>query len=178
MSSKERRVSAKAHPGLGTKRFLRYRAAFARVRESEKSGYYLEGIAIVDSLLSDRLASRLGHLRGTYPEIQLTTGALCKELLGRAIEKDTAFRAEVERIKEWVKTRNDAIHATAKTLRSNEAKSFSDLLKAHRSVLASGIERLKAFNALDVMARRANGAKRPATEPGAFDDTGSGRERD
>jgi len=49
--------------GLGLNRHERFKAAFDRVVHCVDKEYYLEAIAILDSLIYDRMASRLNFLK-------------------------------------------------------------------------------------------------------------------
>lgn len=157
---------------LGMQRHLRYVHAFDRVIHCVDAKYYLEAIAILDSLITDRLASRLGYLVDEEISARLTSGQLCGRLVGKqddqGVEKDSGFRAIVQEIQQWVLNRNDAMHAAAKILRSDEAPTnFSDLLESHHQNALTGIRLLQSFDQLDTADRRARG-KLPATQPDAF----------
>lgn len=129
---------------------------------------------ILDSLIWDRLASRLGHITGKNSDLPNSSGGLCIKLVGASTtknsgaEKDSAFRDAVRNIQEWVKKRNEALHATAKVFRSEHSpKDFADILQSHRRDALDGIKYLQVFDALD-RASRAKSGKRTATDPGAF----------
>ena len=66
--------------GLGDRRYYRYCAAFDRADRAMQDGYYLEAITLLDSLIFDRLSSRLYHLTQRATKAP-GTGALCNELL-------------------------------------------------------------------------------------------------
>ena len=89
---------------LGTNRYQRYCAAFDHLEQAYASGYPLEAIAILDSLIGNRMESRRRYLQpkaGTKPR---GVGQLAKHLLGddtkqAALETDAAFRAVLEKIR-------------------------------------------------------------------------------
>jgi hypothetical protein len=159
---------------LGSRRYQRYVAAFDWSERCVERGYYLEAIAILDSLICDRLASRLGHLTGEGVELRLTCGQLCQRLIGgdsttrSGSEKDAEFREAIGSIREWVGRRNDALHAAAKVLHSDDSsRSFPTLLKSRRRDALDGKKVLRKFDDLDT-ASRARVGKSPATRPNAF----------
>jgi hypothetical protein len=159
---------------LGTQRYHRYVAAFDHIINCSKRGYHLEAIAVLDSLIGDRLASRLSHLLDEEIPVKLTMGQLCHKLLdpptkgASPTEVDSAFQAVTKDIRAWVKERNRAMHAVAKIIRDDEdARHFDELLESHRSVVERGIALLQTFDQLDTAARQKNG-KTPATWPYAF----------
>lgn len=159
---------------LGWRRYLRYVAAFDHLTKCYEEGYYLESIAILDSLIGDRLASRLGYLANEEVSVNLTLGKLCSKLLDppskttSPLEVHDDFRRVVGDIRTWTKQRNAAIHATAKIIRDDsDERSFDDLIRSNRINVERGIELLRAFDALDTAARKKN-RKTPATHPNAF----------
>lgn len=160
---------------LGQARYERYVAAFDRVGQSIDAGFYLEAIAILDSLICDRLASRLGHLREIETPVRWACGRLCAELVGkpedrasRGVEADPEFRQVVVGIQEWVHNRNIAMHGTAKVMRDAQSeKTFAELMQDAKHYAAEGRRLLRAFDDIDTKVRRKIG-KSPATYPGAF----------
>jgi len=158
---------------LGNRRFQRYCAAFDWVVDCIDKGYYLEAIAILDSLLWDRLSSRLGHLTSKPVELPLNFANVFKKLVGDnpndpGLEKDAAFREAVRAIQRWMKRRNEAMHATAKILsRDSSQEDFKSILYSHRQDAADGIKCLQDFDTLDTASRKIKG-KSPASFPKAF----------
>lgn len=154
--------------GLGGRRHRRYLAAFDWVLLCVKGGHYLEAIAILDSLICDRLASRLGYLTQQSVDLSLTCRQLCTRLLGHGststgVEKDPGFREAISNVRKWGDRRNMALHATAKVLRSdNASEDFFALLQTHKQDALDGINYLQAFDGLDV-ASRAEAGKTPAS---------------
>ena len=171
----DKRTSATTIKGLGDSRYERYVGAFDWVDQCIKAGYYLEAIAILDSLVSDRLCSRLGYLVGHEIRARLTSGDLCKELLepdriGRpGAEQDPAFKAVIAEIQKWVSLRYGALQGGAKVLLLLQAgTSFHDLLNSFGLVASEGRELLRWFDALDTVDRRRNAGRQPASSPYAF----------
>ncbi|MBK8182926.1 MAG: hypothetical protein IPK63_08495 [Candidatus Competibacteraceae bacterium] len=59
------RAIATADNNIGITRYQLYKRAYAKINESIKQGFYLEAISIIESLISDRLESRLTFLKGS-----------------------------------------------------------------------------------------------------------------
>lgn len=183
MKTTEKRTSANDDPGRGTKRYRRYRAVFQRALQAQADGYPLEGIAIIDSLLTDRLASRLGYVTHDSPSERLSCGQVCHRLMkgekapGSPKERDPEFRDAISRIQAWVRRRNHALHALAKSLPKEDGKPLGQLIEEHNKVLSTGIDLLLLFDKLDRVSRKSNKAKRPATAPSAFTLTHRGSSR-
>jgi hypothetical protein len=158
---------------LGYRRYLRYCAAFDWVVNCLDKGYYLESIAILDSLLWDRLSSRLGYVTNSPVDSRITSGGICKTLVGDdphgdGCEQDAKFREAIRAIQKWVQRRNEAMHATAKILRRESSpEDFESILNSHKQDALDGIKCLQDFDALDTASRRIVG-RRPASSPNAF----------
>jgi hypothetical protein len=159
---------------LGTKRYIRYAAAFKRLVHCRDNGYYLECIAILDSLISGRLASRFCFRSGKHVSVRDTLGRLCgrhlyaKPIQDSPLETEEEFRSVVTEIRQRVKQRNEAIHAVAKVIRNDdEPFSFDELLDYHRGNVETGIELLKSLDSLDTVAGR-RARKTPTTYPNSF----------
>jgi len=165
----------KAHDaGFGYRRWRRYIEAFDRVQECMRLGYHLEAVALLDSLITDRLTSRIGHLRQN-PAQAKAIGPLCTTLLGRrdnpsdeGIESDEQFRTTIGKIRRWADERNEAMHAAGKILRSDDpAMSFGDALTIHRQTALGGVALLREFDLLDIEDRKPTN-RIPASAPHAF----------
>jgi hypothetical protein len=161
---------------LGTLRYRRYVAAFDRVIHCIDTGYYLEAIAILDSLICDRLFSRLSYNYGgqELKSPPRSCGEFCKRLLhgdkntfGK--ESDPGFQEVIKVLQEWASKRNDAMHGTAKILHSNgDQRDFGTVLELHRENAREGVELLQRFDILDTEDRQRNRVQLPATAPNAF----------
>lgn len=159
---------------LGLQRWCRYVNAFDRVLHCIDHGYPLEAIAILDSLITDRLTSRLGYLIGDEPPAR-PLGQLCRALVGDksnqrdlGLERDGEFRAVVTEIRAWADERNRAIHATAKIFRNEDpVVAFDDAISVHKHTAVRGVTLLQRFDILDTAERRKAG-RIPASAPNAF----------
>ena len=151
--------------GLGRRRYERYRDAFDWVERCVANEYYLEAIAIIDSLINDRLSSRFHYITGR-PADSPSSGRVCSELLPK--ESNSQFRNVIENIREWVKKRNEALHATVKVFRDkNSSIGFNEIRQSYRQVAVDGVNWLRVYDALDTNSRAQVG-KRPASSPNAF----------
>jgi hypothetical protein len=107
-----RRALAKEKSRVGALRFRLYKHCYQRVDQALDAGYHLEAIALLESMISDRLESRLAFLAQTDFSFK-TLGALINK--ARAAECDPELRVLViEKLPVWSKNRNEAIHEMAK----------------------------------------------------------------
>jgi hypothetical protein len=160
---------------LGSQRYARYREAFDHADHCIEAGYHLQAIAVLDSLISDRLSSRLAFLTNKETSARLTCGQLCNQLLKVSTSSQdapsqdaTCFDEVVSEIQKWVHRRNAAIHGSAKILRRNDCNAtFAGILESHMENATTGRALLRQFDKIDTKNRRAVG-KSPATRPYAF----------
>jgi hypothetical protein len=113
-SATAKRTRAIAHPGSQTAKMRAemYRAAFARINEATKAGFHLEAITIVESIVADRLESRLTQIIGKDFSFQHLGSLITK---ARQVEEDPILYALIDKdLDNWRKSRNKALHEMAK----------------------------------------------------------------
>ncbi|NNH73949.1 hypothetical protein HLB23_29540 [Nocardia uniformis] len=162
-------------PELGHQRLDRYTAAYDWAVKCIDTCHYLEAIAVLDSLLGDRLSSRYTHILRAESIVPVAVGEVCKRLLNGdpklaapQVESDPRFRVVIDEIWEWARTRNRAMHQAAKILRNGDPRvAFLDILEEHRQTALDGVALLRKFDELDTQIRQERG-KVPGTYPNAF----------
>ncbi len=100
--------------GYGTRRRMLYESAREQIERSIQSGFYGEAIAQCESILADRLESRLSFLQNKNRGFQ-TVGKLACDL--RSVEKGDEtqlLRATVSAVEVWAQLRNCALHEMVK----------------------------------------------------------------
>ncbi|MBT9161417.1 MAG: hypothetical protein DDT26_02723 [Dehalococcoidia bacterium] len=113
-SATAKRTRAIAHPGNQTAKMRAemYRAAYARINEATKAGYHLEAITIIESIVADRLESRLTHVMGKDFSFQHLGSLITK---ARQVEKDLILLPLIDQdLDNWRIARNKALHEMAK----------------------------------------------------------------
>ena len=139
-----------------------------RVESASGGGLLLEAIALRESLLSDRLGSRVSHLTGGDEVYNKSFGSLIITLRQREMVED--FIPIIDRIDTWREYRNEALHNIMVKFQSGERPSWEDKVGPLPRIVQAGKEVLRAFDAIDRGERRKNGARPAATEPAAFGD--------
>lgn len=160
------------YDGLGERRYKRYCGAFDWVVHCVDAGYFLEAIAVLDSIIWDRLSSRLGYLSGARVDDRDTLAKICTGLVGASgeggFERETSFRDVELQIKQWGRKRNHAVHATAKVFRDETSDTdFRAISQLHKETAEEGIRYLQAFDGLDTASRQEAG-KMSGSCPNAF----------
>ena len=128
---------------VNKQRQLLYKNSLRQLKKAISEEYYLEAIALLDSLIADRLESRIGEL--TNKNVQFNPlGKLCKDLL--RVENMHAIIEIIEKeIIPWVKTRNISIHESVK-IEAGKDKLWEKFCEDKKS---SGEDGYKIFRKLD-----------------------------
>lgn len=107
----QKRSQATATEHCGTLRYNLFKHAEERIEQSIQEGYYCEAIAIIESVITDRLESRLSYLK------QINVGF---QNLGPAItslqkcETDETIILLLSELDYWRVKRNTALHELVK----------------------------------------------------------------
>lgn len=161
-------VEKKRKGGEGFHRYMRYCLVFDRIETSIESGFDIEAIALLESLMCDRLSSRLAFKTKKDFDSKLTLGQASRKLLLLS-DEDDEFRARLLPIKEWADHRNKAVHEMAKILRDRSSKTqhFKEILTENHDFAVLGVRLLREYDTLDRKDRR-RAKRNPASHPAAF----------
>jgi hypothetical protein len=173
-------------PGIGDQRYGLLKAAFAHAQAATLDGYPLEAIAILESLLTDRLGSMVHGSLGITVRLGDSLGKLAKLAEKNAVDpsvldgsaarntgsRKSPFPDEVVSfmrtdVQPWWKRRSNAVHAMAK-LRLEDERTFETRHAELLDVALQGVRILLLLDAFDLHERQRNGAKRAATVPDAL----------
>jgi hypothetical protein len=161
----KRRPVAGTGDDVGSRRHEWFRRGHARCAEALAAGFYLESITLIESMLGDRLESRLGWRRGQsgYPKqvFFAPLGELLRDL--RKVESDDDFKKEYDAIGEWTKKRNTAVHQMVK-LPPGPATDWGDQYVNLKTWTLDGYACLVRLDRLTNADRKQNGVKRSATQ--------------
>lgn len=158
------RVIAGEDEEVGTHRYRLYKAAFTRVKEASRAGYHLEAITLIESLLSDRMESRVAHLTKSKAGFK-TLGWLICELRKH---KSETFAQVLAGIDAWRELRNRSLHELVK-FEAGDLRTWDKKTADLRAIVEKGIAVLREYDALDCAERKLAGARPAATEPAAFE---------
>lgn len=145
MASVRKRTRAIAVPGsnVGDARYHLYRQAYRQINQALEQGFYLEAITLVESLVSDRVESRLTFLKGTDFSFK-TLGSLIAE--SKKVETDPVLKQLVtQRLDNWRDARNRALHEMAK-LADGDAATWDDRVQSVIPVAEEGLATLRAID--------------------------------
>jgi len=127
----------------GQEKYEIIKAAISRYNTAIEHSFFLEATALTESLISDRLESRLGELiKG--PVSFDTIGNLLNSL--RKIETDFVLKEIMNRqINNWCGDRNTVIHQAAK-IELGKKKEWQDFIKQAEKTAKDGRKIFDAYN--------------------------------
>jgi len=136
---KRERGEAFEGKGYGRLRYNLFVEAKSRIEQSIRDGYYCEAITITESIISDRLESRLSFLKsenvGFYNLGYLLTGL-------KEIETDPDLITIIGEIDSWRRQRNKAIHELVKIERGRELITWGKRIAAIGETAREGYQLL------------------------------------
>lgn len=154
MSKKKIRATILDIPGQ--EKYEIIKAAISRYNTAIEHTFFLEATALMESLISDRLESRLGELKKEQISFD-TIGNLLNAL--RKIETDIVLKEIMNKqINTWCGDRNTVIHQAAK-LEIGKKKDWNDFLKQAEKTAKDGRKIFDAYNKQLNKLRRANSIK-------------------
>ena len=125
----------------GKLRYNIFKSAIGRIKESIEKGFFLESITLCESLISDRLESRLNFLDGSDKYSFQPLGALQKGIGN--LEKNEEFKQLVSGdLNDWRLSRNKALHRMAK-ISSNHQKTWESKMMESELIAIEG-ERVRS----------------------------------
>jgi hypothetical protein len=114
----------------GVERYEIIKSAISRFNTAIEHSFFLEATALIESLICDRLESRVGEL--THKSVEFgTLGDLLKKL--NSIETDIELKRIMNSILyQWSRKRNIVIHQAAK-IELGKKKDWNDYLRLAES---------------------------------------------
>lgn len=131
-------------PQKGEIRRDRYQRVLEQYKRAMESGFYLEAVTLMESIISDRLESRATYLGKTAGFD--TLGKLCNIL-----SSDTVLKDIIPQIVDWKNGRNRILHEMSKIDASDMAEDFGEKYESGRLLAQSGLD---IFRKVDAAVRR------------------------
>jgi hypothetical protein len=119
-------------------KFLAYREAWTRIKESQEQGFYLEAITIEESIISDRLSSYFRNVLKTEKQPNSLKGMqdLWKKHHPEAITSG-GYKDLIFELDKWREERNQSIHAIVQS-HTHPERSIDSFLLHSKNVAARG----------------------------------------
>jgi hypothetical protein len=143
-------------PGVAQNRSEVFKDAIAQYNDALSKGFYLEAITICESLITDRMESRIGEL--TNSDVQFDTLNNLKSRLvnplGNSLENENSLISLYDEIVSiWAPKRNKALHQVVK-ISKVETKVWADFQTECEHAAKEGME---YFRRLDNELRKIRG---------------------
>ncbi|AHF17904.1 hypothetical protein [Niabella soli] len=123
-------------------RYKKIRSAASQLKNSISQGFFLEATTLTESLICDRLESRIAEL--TKQDVNLgTIGAGLKNL--RLLETDSNLKLIFIETQEWAKKRNEVIHEAAK-IAKGKIKTWDEFLQLAQDTAIEGDALFRKLN--------------------------------
>ena len=131
-----------------------YTCAISLVNNAIEHGYPLEAIALLESMIADRLEARLAKISSgfTYVRNFSTLGSLTRKLGGEKLKESDIAKLRYKAVKTWAERRNKALHQMVK-LAEGDTKDWAARREEAQATAEAG---LKLFRELDALVRRLN----------------------
>jgi hypothetical protein len=133
---------------VGKERSKLYAAAISRINQAVKEGYFIEAIALSESVLSDRLLARYSYLKGfkTESRAEKTLHKLLKSLIDEDHSPDRDRMIQIyQDIFSWKEVRNSAVHAMVKLREGGVMETFESKYKQLHPHAQKGIVLVRAL---------------------------------
>jgi hypothetical protein len=151
------KVRATIHDISGSERYEIIKAAISRFNTAIEHSFFLEATVLIESLICDRLESRLGELT-KQPVIFSSLGQLLKQL--NEIESDEVLISIMNKVlNQWAGMRNIVIHQAAK-IELEKKKDWNDYLRLAESTSIEGRKAFDNYNKQLQKIRRQNKSKK------------------
>lgn len=139
-----------------------YGNAITQVKNAIEHRYPLEAIALLESMIADRLEARLAWVFNQDPDKQKfsTLGKLTDELCGKKSTESDDAKAVYKDVQAWADRRNEALHQMVK-LADDDAKDWNARNNEAQAAAKAG---LTLFRKLDALVRKLNKPPKSATK--------------
>jgi hypothetical protein len=119
-----------------------YGAASEQLKKAFEGGFYIECVAICESIITDRLEARLQFLSRDTTKLApvLPIGHVLKAIKKSALEKEPDLLAIYEKISMWGHDRNEVIHQFVKRTDIDKRLSGKDRTEFSKETAKTGIE--------------------------------------
>ena len=140
---KRKRAIVEENSTVGKHRREIYKSVFKKIKLANESGFYLEAITLIESLITDRLESRLSYLDGKDFSFK-TIGKLIKKT--KQIETDSELKILIETdLYEWADGRNKSLHEMAK-IAEGDFSSWDERYLKLKKIASDGLALLRKID--------------------------------
>ena len=135
--------------GVGTVKHDIYAEGIDQYKKAMDNGFYIEAIALMESIIADRLESLANYLSNSKIYSYKPAGRLANALLGKMSAKLEPYpdvKTAITNIRTWLRQRNHAVHEMFKLSEENWKASFKE---SYSKLEAPAKEGCELFRDLD-----------------------------
>ena len=141
-NQKIRSVAVRGSPE-GKARYQMYKSAYLRINDASDKGFHLEAISIIESMIADRLESRLSYIIKRDFSFQNLGSLITK---ARQVETDsTLLSLVIQDLDKWRIDRNKALHEMAK-IAVGDKSTWQDRVDTLVPIARKGLALLRAID--------------------------------
>ena len=154
MTDKNRAINTGPKSGMAQARKEFYGNAIPRIKRAIEHLFPLEAIALLESMMADRLESRLAYIFKQRADKRKfsTIGQLVEELCEKKSTESHEEKAVYGHVKTWGARRNEALHEMVKLAEGNE-KDWGAKIQDAQEIAEAG---LPLFGILDRQVKKLN----------------------
>ena len=132
---------------VGKRRSDLYANAYRKIAEARAAGFYIECIAILESIICDRLESRRACLNpNDTSKHRFETLRTASKLIAEESSHDADIRRIYQDILDWSNRRNEAVHQIVKLASKDHTTSWARRYGALRRTVDRGEELARAIS--------------------------------
>jgi len=146
----KKRLAGGKRTDVARQRYQLYRLANERIKVAYEAGFYIECVAICESIIADRLEARLQFLTRNTTKLApvLSLGHILKEIKKSGLETDPDLLAVYPAISAWAVRRNAVVHQFVKLTDADEAASGDDRIEAGMKTAKVGMDLMRKISSL------------------------------
>lgn len=150
MSNQHTRFAGGGDGTIGQQRYQLYKAAWEQINRAVEQGFYIEAVAIIDSIMSDRLDARYQFLiRDTDKSIKpVTTDTCARRIIDSNVEMESELLPVYPEIRDWVIQRNQVIHHFVTVTTENIDKDVKEREIRSKETVDQGLDLVRKLSNL------------------------------
>ncbi len=154
MTKKKRAINTGSESIPAQARRELYGNAISHINIAIEHRFPLEAIALLESMMADRLEARLACLFKQDPEKRMfsTVGKLAQDLRNKKLAESDEAKAVYASVMAWANRRNEALHQMVKLAEGNE-KDWAEKVREAQETAEAG---LPLFRKLDALVKKLN----------------------
>lgn len=126
-------------------KYLSYKAAWERIKSANEAGYYLESVALCESIMSDRLISYITGVSGKSMSLTTPFSQIIKKWEKTAGSVAWgAYKDLPAAVDAWRKKRNDVVHGFVKSNPGTPTERVESVLDGAKDAAVEGCSLARA----------------------------------